>query len=50
MRWNGGVGLHLSFTFKNNDNLSVVTIITCLEIIVLGYWWRVVLRVVDNAW
>ena len=34
----------------NVDILSICAFISCLEIIALGYRWRVVLIVVDNAW
>ena len=41
--------INKSFTFENADNLSVGAFIICLEIIALGYRWRVVLIVIDNA-
>ena len=41
--------IYKSLTFENIDILSVGTFIICLEIIALGYRWRVVLIVVDNA-
>ena len=38
-----------SLTYKNVDIISVVAFIICLEITALGYWWRIVVIVVDSA-
>ena len=34
----------------NVDWISICTFIFCLEIIALGYRWKIVVMVVDNAW
>ena len=45
----GVVGLLIAHLVGNVDFISIVAFIFCIEITALGYRWRIVLIVVDNA-
>ena len=47
---NGVVGFDKSLTYGNSKNYLLIDLFIYLEISVLGYWWRIVMIVVENAW
>ena len=42
-------GFYVTHLVGNVDYMSIVAFIFCIEITALGYRWRIVLIVVDNA-
>ena len=45
----GVVGFYIAHLVENVDYISIVAFIFCIEITALGYRWRIVVIVVDNA-